>query len=285
MKKSILYLCFVIVALGSFVLMSYTNKKGVNYSPITKEINNIIFYSDQSDGNVTGSPGDGGATCTDCHDAGENFSLVPSITTSIPETGYELNATYTITITTSSSGAAGWGFELTAEKNLDNSIVGTFDVSGVTTGSPQLILSGSSVTHTDDVSSSWSFNWTAPSTNEGAITFYAAVLAASGGAGNNNDQTVTTSFSANSSTLGISEENMLVFEMYPNPSQDLLTILLPNEISTGSIELFDFSGKSMKSKEISTVNNTLDISNLSQGIYFVKLNSEGKIGVQKVIKK
>lgn len=282
MKKSILYLCFVIVVLGSFVLMSYTNTKGVNYSPITKEINNGILRSGGSPGGYTGSPGDEGFTCTSCHSPGANFSLVPSITTSIPGTGYELNSTYTITITTSSSGAAGWGFELTAEEDTNNSKVGIFDITS-SSGSPELIGT-SAVTHSNENFDSWSFNWTAPATDEGAITFYAAVMAING-SGNGGDQTITTSVSVNSSTLSINEENMLAFDIYPNPSQDFLTILLPNEITTGSIELFDYSGKSVKSKHINSVNNTLDMSNLSQGIYIIKLNSEGKTGVQRVIKK
>lgn len=282
MKKPILFLCFVLVVLGSFVLMSYTNIKGINYSPISKEINNKILYPEGSPGNRTGSPGDGGNTCTSCHSNSPDFSLVPTITTDIPQTGYELNATYTITITTSSSGAAGWGFELAAEKDLDNSNIGSFNLTG-STGSPKLILSGSSVTQSNDNFNSWSFKWTAPSTDEGAITFYAAVLAADGD-GTSGDQTVTTSVSVNLSTLSISEENRVVFDIYPNPTQDVLTILLPNEITTGSIEIFDFSGRSVKSKQINSIKNTLNISNLSQGIYFIKLNSEGKIGMQKVIK-
>ena len=110
MKKSTLYLCFVPVVFGSFIFMSYTNIKGINYSPTTKEINTKFLYNDQSPGNRTASFGDGGITFTSCHNPQANFGLAPSITTTIPETGYELNTTYTITITTSSSGASGWGF-------------------------------------------------------------------------------------------------------------------------------------------------------------------------------
>jgi len=283
MKKSILYLCFVIIVLGSFVFMSNTRINETSYTPFTNEINNNILRPDGSPGGYTGSPGDN-RDCSQCH-RGADFGLVPTITTSIPVTGYELGVTYEITVDASSaSGTSGWGFELTAEKDLGSSIIGTFDVLGVTIGSPQRILSGQgagNVTHSNNKSSSWRFNWTAPATDEGVITFYAAVVAVNNG----DEQTETTSEAIIKSTLALDEENMLAFDIYPNPSQDFLTILLPNETANGAIEIFDYSGKSVKSKQINSVNNTLDMRNLSQGIYFIKLNSEGKIGVQKVIKK
>jgi len=286
MKKVVLYLCFVTVVLGSFAFMSTTRINETSYTPFTNEINTSILKADGSPGNRTGSPGDSGSTCTGCHSGDANFSLVPTITTDIPIEGYILEQTYLITISTTSTGASGYGFELTAEKDADNLKAGVFDTTG-STGLPKVIANGQgagNVTQSEDNFSSWSFNWIAPATNEGAITFYAAVLAADG-SGTDGDQTVTTSETVNSNTLSISEENLLAFDIYPNPSQDYLTILLPNEISNGSIEIFDYSGKSVKSNQISSADNTLDISNLSQGIYFVKLNSEGKTGIQKVIKK
>ncbi len=171
---------------------------------------------------------------------------------------------------------------MSAEKNTNNANVGAFDLAGAS-GSPKLINSNTSVTHSSDNLSSWSFNWTAPSTDEGDITFYAAVLAGNGG-GDSNDQTVTTSLAVSLSTLGIAEANLLTFEIFPNPSQDFLTIQLPNEMINGSIELFDYLGRSVKSKKINNIDNKLNLTNLNQGIYFVKVNSEGKMGVQKFIK-
>ncbi len=282
MKKLILIISLATVVICSFVLMSNISIDKNIYSPIAEEGNANLLFGNGSPGNYTGSPGDGGDTCTQCHSSA-NFNLVPTISTTIPSTGYVFGQTYTITLsTTSSEGPNAWGFELTAEKNSNNANVGVFDLAGAT-GSPKLIQSGSSVTQSNDNSSSWSFNWTAPSTDEGDITFYAAVLAGNGN-GDENDQTVTTSLTVSLSTLGIAEANLLTFEIFPNPSQDFLTIQLPNEMINGSIELFDYLGKTVKSKKISNIDNKLNLSNLNQGLYFVKVSSEGKIGVQKFIK-
>ena len=204
MKKYVLYLCFVIVVLGSFVFMSNTRINETSYTPFTNEVNNNLLYSSGSPGGLTGSLGDEGKTCTSCHDVGTAYNLAPTITTNIPETGYELDVSYTITVTATSD-ASRHGFELTAEKDADYSKVGEFNIIG-STGSPQLISGGDgagNVTHSNNTSTSWSFNWTASGTDEGSITFYAAVLAGNG-SGTNNDQTVTQSLSMVQNTLSIS---------------------------------------------------------------------------------
>ena len=283
MKKLILSISLVIVVICSFVLMSNSSIDKNSYMPINEDVNSNLLYPSGSPGDYTGSPGDG-RDCTQCHSAGTNLFLVPTITTTIPVTGYEFDQRYMITLSTTYDIeiADAWGFELTAEKNTNNANVGVFDIAGAT-GSPKLIQSGTSVTQSNDNSSEWSFYWTAPSADEGDITFYAAVLAGSG-QGTNNDQTVTTSVTVSLTTLGIAEANLLSFEIFPNPSQDFLTIQLPNEITNGSLEIFDYLGRSVKSKKINTIDNKMNISNLNQGIYFVKVNSEGKMGVQKFIK-
>ena len=281
MKKLILSISLVIVVICSFVLMSNISIDKTSYGPVKKEVIAQPLRTGGSPGGYTGSPGDGN-DCTDCHNPGANYNLSSTITTDIPVTGYVFGQTYLITVAATSTKSQ-HGFELTAEK-AGGTRVGVFDLAGAT-GSPELI-SGSSftrVTHSNKANSSWSFNWTAPSADEGDITFYAAVLAASGSS-DSNDETQLISESVSLSTLGIAEANLLAFEIFPNPSQDFLTIQLPNEMINGSIELFDYLGRSVKSKKINNIDNKLNLSNLNQGVYFVKVSSEGKIGVQKFIK-
>lgn len=281
MKNNTSTIIFCGILVCSFVLMSNKNVNSETYKSVSE---NHIFQearSNGSPGNRTGSPGDG-ATCTGCHSAGANFNLTPTIGTNIPISGYVLGQTYTIDVSTTSSGSSGWGFELTAE-NSDETSVGVYNLTGAT-GSPQIITSGGSVTHNNDSFSSWSFNWTAPIVDEGVITFYVAVLAANG-SGTGGDQTVTTTTTVNLTSLSLGEENIIAFNIFPNPSQDFLTIQLPNEIMDGSIEVFDLSGRLVKSKKINKVDNKLNINYLSQGVYLIRLISEGKTGVQKFIKK
>lgn len=282
MKKitSNVYLALAIIS--AFALMSNMGIKKSCYVPVTSEKGTSVLRPTGSPGDRTGSPGDGYHDCTDCHDNNVDYNLIPTINTSIPVTGYVLGQTYTIEVLTSSSGANGWGFELTAEK-AGGTTVGVYDMTGAT-GSPKIITSGGSVTHSNDTSSSWSFNWTAPGVDQGDITFYAAVLAANGAAGNNGDQVVLTSEVVAPSTLSVDDINSLTFDVFPNPSRDYLTIKLPNEISEGSVEIFDFSGRTVMTAKINSIDNKLNLNNLSTGMYILRLNSEEKSGIKKVIK-
>ncbi len=274
---------FFILFLFSFGLfVSNSNKDYEEYLPISGEgISSAPLYGSGSPGNLTGSPGDSNQTCTNCHSAGASYNLAPTISTNIPGSGYELGQTYSITVSTSSSGADAFGFELTAEKS-DNSNVGVFDISGAT-GSPQLILSNSAVTHSTDNFAQWTFNWTAPATSQDQVTFYAAVLAGSG-SGTNNDETVLTSETVAESTLGVRDEDMLVFDIYPNPSNQFVTIQLPEGLSSSSVKLFDNTGRNIKSAKINKFSNELDLSDVSQGVYYIMLNSDGKTGVRTLIR-
>ena len=119
-----------------------------------------IFLLSFSSGNgsaLSGSPGDGGNNCTQCHAGTANNSNI-SITTNIPVTGYHFNTEYDITITNSGGGTRN-GFQVTAEKDNDNSKVGTFrSVNSAT----QTADNNKRIIHTSSGNgqNSWSFKWT-----------------------------------------------------------------------------------------------------------------------------
>ncbi|ARV14305.1 choice-of-anchor V domain-containing protein [Polaribacter sp. SA4-12] len=227
------------------------------------------------DGNTTGSPGDGGNTCTQCHSGG-NFGLTPSITTNIPVDGYELNKTYTINVNSTSSSSK-LGFQLTAENN-SKSKIGSF-----TEGSGSRV-SGQRITQLSPSSSgNWSFTWTSPATNEGEVTFYTAVNATNGDGMTSGDQVVTASTSAQ--VLGISEAKRLKFDVFPNPATESLTIQLPSGSEKATVQFYDYVGRLALSKTISTVDNNIDVYSLSKGVYILKVLTDDKIGSQKFIKK
>ncbi|NVK52301.1 MAG: T9SS type A sorting domain-containing protein [Flavobacteriaceae bacterium] len=235
----------------------------------------LMSSSGGRDDGRTGSPGDGGQTCTACHSGG-SFGASLSITTDIPAGGYEANKEYNITVTNSSSASA-HGFQLTAEKSSDNSKVGTFAA-----GSGSRV-SGSRITHSSDGQSSWSFKWTAPATAVGNVKFYAASVAANNNGGTSGDQVVTAS-TGDFSVLGISKENLLDFAMYPNPSKDFLTVQLPSGSAKATVRVFDLSGRELKTATISSNTDKVNVANLSTGVYLLKVDSEGKIGSKQFIK-
>ena len=86
-----------------------------------------------------------------------------------------------------------------------------------------------------------------------------------------------------SNTVGITEinknDNIVI---YPNPANDNINIDVKNY---NEIIITDISGKVvMNLDSASTQNNTIDISNLSNGIYFVTIKSDRQLITKKLIK-
>ncbi|UCE18049.1 MAG: hypothetical protein JSV84_14470 [Gemmatimonadota bacterium] len=132
-------------------------------------------------------------TCTQCHDSfalnsGDGMLSIDNV----PDI-YTPGETYTITVTLSDPGQSRWGFELTTLDD-DNAQAGTIVVTEDTNtqlsdnsgSNPDYIKQRSAGTFagTNDGPVSWTFDWTAPLTDVGEVTFYA-----SGNAANNNEST------------------------------------------------------------------------------------------------
>jgi len=251
-------------------------------APVTAFL--AISFSNGPSAGLTGSPGDSNNNCTVCHsgaDTNTAFGLATSITTNIPSGGYALGQTYTITVTQTSFGSATkHGFEITAEI-ANASKVGTF----VITDATDTQIRGTAndfVTHTSAGSdqTSWSFNWTAPSFDAGNVTFYVASIAGGGtGATNSQMELITKPFGV----LGLNDARLLQFTMYPNPSVKDVSFQLPSNTNQAQVTVFDYLGKSLLQKNISTSNNNIDVSKLSTGIYFVRIQTASKVGTKKLI--
>ena len=63
------------------------------------------------------------------------------------------------------------------------------------------------------------------------------------------------------------------FNFYPNPTNEILNIKLENQ-GPSSINIFDFQGKMIKSILTNSISNTVDISGLNQGIYFINVDTD-----------
>ncbi len=92
-------------------------------------------------------------------------------------------------------------------------------------------------------------------------------------------------FTTLSVTLGISENKLLSFEMYPNPVSDVLNIQLPSGTDKAEVGVYDYTGRLVSSKTISSNDSSLDVQNISRGIYILRVTTNTKIGVQRFIKK
>ena len=82
-------------------------------------------------------------------------------------------------------------------------------------------------------------------------------------------------------------ENISQVAVYPNPSNGIFNISL-NNLQPTSINVYDLTGKVVyTNQQISIVNNqtTIDLSAVSNGIYFLKMNVEGQNIVKRIVKK
>ena len=222
----------------------------------------------------SGSPGDNGSSCVQCHSGGSS-GVSATITTNIPAEGYSLNTDYTITVNKSSSAAG--GFQLVAE-NPSNNKVGSF-----TAGSGSRV-SGDRFTHSNSNNSSWTFNWKSPSTDQGNIRFYSSVVIANGDGSNGSADKAINISTTGATVLGISEAQRLDFEMFPNPASEKLTIQLPSNSNNAVIEFYDNIGRLAMSQKITNSKNKINVNHLSKGVYILKVLSDDKIGSQKFIK-
>ena len=236
----------------------------------------LMSNSGGKTGAYSGSPGDGGSSCTACHSGSANLGASASITTNIPSDGYELNTDYTITVNSTSSSSQ-LGFQLTAE-NGSNPKVGSFIAGSGTRVSGQRITQS-----TPSTSGDWSFTWKSPATNEGNVTFYTAVNATNDNGGTSGDQVVLANMSVG--VLGISEARRLHFEMFPNPASENLTIQLPSGSKNASVVFYDYIGRTALTQKVSQTNNQINVQKLSSGVYIIKVLADGKIGTQKFVKK
>ncbi|HEX8015702.1 MAG TPA: T9SS type A sorting domain-containing protein, partial [Flavobacterium sp.] len=72
------------------------------------------------------------------------------------------------------------------------------------------------------------------------------------------------------------------FKFYPNPVKNKLA--LSNTANIDEVELLAVSGKSALVKKINDIHSEIDLSNISTGVYFLKVKSEGKIKTIKIVK-
>ncbi len=86
--------------------------------------------------------------------------------------------------------------------------------------------------------------------------------------------------------VGVAEINAGNIKLYPNPATTLVDVEIPNGIKAGTVKVFDIVGKQINVIPFSnTTMFSLNVSGLSQGIYYVTVSSnDGKTYVGKLIK-
>ena len=83
-------------------------------------------------------------------------------------------------------------------------------------------------------------------------------------------------------TASVNNNDLLGFSMYPNPVRNVLNISAAETIEKA--EIFNVLGKRVMSTRINNTRGTVDVSELSSGIYLIKYNVNDKVGTAKFIK-
>lgn len=89
---------------------------------------------------------------------------------------------------------------------------------------------------------------------------------------------ITFSINTNNNILGIEEQEYTIF---PNPSLGNIQLKMP---SNQSVELYLFNSQGCLIRQLKTSSNqSIDLSDLAKGIYFISLNQEGKQEIKKLV--
>ncbi|WP_211292463.1 T9SS type A sorting domain-containing protein [Nonlabens arenilitoris] len=83
------------------------------------------------------------------------------------------------------------------------------------------------------------------------------------------------------STLSTTENQVLNFSVFPNPSKDIFNFDLDQE---ASYQVYDLSGKVIATGEFTDNNNSVDLSAVSNGIYFINVQTINGKATAKLIK-
>ena len=242
----------------------------------------FIFMSNRSGrGNVSGNgattaPGETGQFCgsVGCH-LGNSFNTMVNLSL-IDVNGNETaqyipGDDYTVIIDIDHTGnPAGYGFQIVSLQDSDDTGINNFSNFPAQT-SDVLINERQYVEHNDRLGSpTIELSWTAPEAGTGDITFYAAGNAVNGNGGTSGDTADTTRFSIREEIVSSTSSFVqnLELNVYPNPTQDFITVESDQRIN--NVVIYDLQGKMVR-----TMDDThADVSDLLSGLYILRARSE-----------
>lgn len=290
---------FIIVVILTLALQKLNTMKKI-LTLLLIPVACIVVFADilNEDGKAgrTGSPGE--FDCTGCHTSFPVNTGGGSITISSPNLTnwqYIPGQVYQIDVTVAKTGVPlfGFGFESLRSTGAN---AGTFTITN--TAETQLKnanINGnnrSNVVHKENGgltmdSHTFSFNWTAPATNIGNITFYTA-----GNAGDNQgdslgDYIYKTSRVVTPTAVGI---NAPIFKdgvnIYPTPVSTELNITCNELKKLTSVTIADLKGNVVYTHKLTNPAGSFQLTNpyLENGFYLLNFNlSDGSSGVKKIL--
>lgn len=246
----------------------------------------------------TGSPGEGTCAGAACHGSFALNSGPGSVTisTNIPGNEYTPGTTYQISIKVKQTGQTLFGFGCEVLDSSDQP-AGTFIVTDVTR-TQQLNASNGrpNMTHKlngglSNDSAVFSFDWTAPPTNIGDITFYFTGNAANGNGNSSGDYIYSSTYTITStSTVGVNEQNEQVFALsaFSTGDEKLNVRYALKQAGNVQIALVSMDGKIIRQTSVmkqaaGEQNYLLPMHDCMNGTYIVYVLANGKPYSRKVV--
>lgn len=222
---------------------------------------------------VAGSPIEGGNNCTQCHSGTAN-----SGSGNLEISGIDVYApgeTYTISINVNDETSSKFGFQAIAVDANDNAI-GTIAAG---TGSKRITSGGNdyATQNRPSADGTFTFEWTAPSSDVGEVTFYAAGNATNGNNSVSGDNVYTSTLKASATQVGI--EKHLTFTEVANvsfPADGEIQINALNNAEV-DIEIYNLNGQLVTQARCNQRSFAL-----GQGVFIIKAIMNGNVYTQKI---
>ncbi|HLP53537.1 MAG TPA: choice-of-anchor V domain-containing protein [Fluviicola sp.] len=240
----------------------------------------------------TGAPGEN--NCTQCHtgtaQSGAGVNTVVMTEGANVVTDYTPGTTYNVAVSIANASAVN-GFQIVA-LNSSNAQAGTITI--IPSSGTQLKNGAAGkkyVTHTlaGNTQSTWAFQWTAPATNVGNVTFYLATNR-SNAMDNSAGDAIFLSQHVYGSVAGTAEnQNKIDLSLGYQPANNVLTINY-STLSAGesTLNLVDLNGKSVFNESIGNTevgDNTKEVrlpDDLKAGVYIANLNVNNNFVSKKI---
>lgn len=237
----------------------------------------------------TGAPGDN--NCTQCHAGsvqdGTGINSVVIADGVTPVSDYEPGQTYNVAVTFTGAGAKN-GFQLLA-LSPSNTQAGT-----MTAGAGNQVLNGPSgkkyVTHTSggNDQTAWAFQWTAPATNVGTVTFYLATNQTNSN-NNSSGDIIRLSEHTIGSFASVNEHKKNEASIaFASSTGQLIVDLNALAAGKGHLNLVDLSGKSVFTEDLGNITvgeNKLHVrlpENIKTGVYIAHISVDNRFTSGKV---
>lgn len=269
----------------------------------------ILFQSNsQGRANVagtgnTGAPGDASTTCITCHGTSSAIQVDLGIEAS-DEAGDAVTTTYTpgqsYTIKVSLNATVGspsaYGFQivsLNGELNVDADAINDW----VNPSDNARIINIASTNRTyvehkgPSTTNEFTVEWKAPETGSGTVTFYACGNGVNWNGSTSGDNAACNQFTLEEGVVSFTSNRIADLQLLaaPNPAQNYIQLF--TKLSKGeefNIGIYTFNGQLVKQQvnflAAGEQQTQLDLSQLNQGIYIIRIQNEKETASLKFVK-